>query len=174
MHRFMECLDFSLLGEADSEEVLHKELERLLKHGLMKKEDVDLLDLKKLISFLDSDLAVDMKKANQNQKLKKEQPFVMGDTPKNLLADLYPDQEYPDDEKAPMVLIQGIIDAFYINDDGIVLVDYKTDRVSSGEELILKYREQMDLYQRAIEKSFHQKVVKRVLYSFSLGEEVVL
>ncbi|MCR5546523.1 MAG: helicase-exonuclease AddAB subunit AddA [Lachnospiraceae bacterium] len=171
MHRFMECFNFSLLHE---ENILEKELERVREKKLMSEEDIDLLDEQKLKTFLSSDLAKEMSEAASKKMLLKEQPFVMGDTPKNLLKDLYPEKEFEDGEDVPLVLVQGIIDAFYITEEGMVLVDYKTDRISSGEELIGRYKEQMDLYQKAIEQSYHKKVIKRVLYSFSLGEEVVL
>jgi ATP-dependent helicase/nuclease subunit A len=55
-----------------------------------------------------------------------------------------------------------------------VLLDYKTDRVASGEELKNRYAKQMELYADAIESAYDKKVIRRVLYSFSLGEEVVL
>ena len=171
MHRFMECFDFSRLDEAD---ILQRELFRVEEKKLMTKEDISLLDVSKLKVFLHSPLAGEMKNAALQKKLLKEQPFVMGDTPKHLLAPLYPNMDIKPDEDAPLVLVQGIIDAFYMKDEGIVLVDYKTDRISGEEELISRYKEQMDLYQKAIEKATHKKVIKRVLYSFSLGKEVVL
>lgn len=171
MHRFMECFDFTRLDESD---ILSAELQRIRESRLMTEEDMERLDVNKLQTFLNSSLAKAMKKAAVSNHLLKEQPFVMGDTPKQLLAKLYPDMEFCDD--APLVLVQGIIDVFYLTEDeeGIVLVDYKTDRISREVELIERYKEQMELYQKAIEKATHKKVIKRVLYSFSLGKEVVL
>ena len=171
MHRFMECFDFSRLSEAD---ILQKELQRIEDKKLMSKEDIALLDISKIKAFLDSSLAEEMKNAALQKKLLKEQPFVMGDSPEHLLKPLYPQMDIKSDENTPLVLVQGIIDAFYITEEGIVLVDYKTDRISQESELISRYKEQMDLYQEAIEKATHKKVIKRVLYSFSLGKEVVL
>ena len=171
MHRFMECFDFTLAGEKDG---VKNELQRMKEKALMSSEDIDLLDIPKLETFVTSSLAMEMKAAAKENLLLKEQPFVMGDTPVQLLSALYPKMEISDNEDTPLVLVQGIIDAFYIQPEGVVLVDYKTDRISSGKELVDRYREQMDLYQKAIEKSTHKKVIKRVLYSFSLGEEVVL
>ena len=66
-----------------------------------------------------------------------------------------------------MILIQGIIDVFFEEPDGIVLLDYKTDRVKSSRELAGRYHAQLELYQEAIEK-----VKERLLYSFCLGEVV--
>ena len=72
------------------------------------------------------------------------------------------------------VILQGIIDAFIMEEEGIILVDYKTDRVKDGEELRNRYQKQIDLYSEALEQILGKKVKRRVLYSFSLGEEVDL
>ncbi len=71
-----------------------------------------------------------------------------------------------------MLLIQGIIDVFFEEEDGIVLLDYKTDSVSSGGELADRYRTQMELYQEAIERALGKTVKEKALYSFCLGEVV--
>ena len=71
------------------------------------------------------------------------------------------------------ILVQGIIDLYYItNDEKIILVDYKTDRVKSEEELIEKYKVQLNIYKRAIEKSLNKKVDKVYIYSVYLGKEI--
>ena len=78
------------------------------------------------------------------------------------------------DSTTEKVILQGIIDAFIMENDGIILVDYKTDRVKDGEELRNRYQKQIDLYSEALEQILGKKVKRRVLYSFSLGEEVDL
>lgn len=78
------------------------------------------------------------------------------------------------DSSTEKVILQGIIDAFIMEEDGIILVDYKTDRVKDGEELRNRYQKQIDLYSEALEQILRKKVKRRVLYSFSLGEEVDL
>lgn len=78
------------------------------------------------------------------------------------------------DSSTEKVILQGIIDAFIMEEDGIILVDYKTDRVKDGEELRNRYQKQIDLYSEALEQILGKKVQRRVLYSFSLGEEVDL
>lgn len=79
---------------------------------------------------------------------------------------------FPEGEEEDEVLLQGIIDAFIVEDDGIILVDYKTDRVREGEELRERYRKQIMLYSDALEAILGKRVKRRVLYSFHLGEEV--
>lgn len=78
------------------------------------------------------------------------------------------------DSHVEKVILQGIIDAFIMEEEGIILVDYKTDRVKDGEELRNRYQKQIDLYSKALEQILGKKVKRRVLYSFSLGEEVDL
>ena len=73
------------------------------------------------------------------------------------------------DEK---VLIQGVTDGVIINADTALIVDYKTDRVKTGEELARKYERQMRLYCRGIEEVLGKRVVGCVLYSFALGNAV--
>ena len=78
------------------------------------------------------------------------------------------------DSNVEKVILQGIIDAFIMEEEGIILVDYKTDRVKDGAELRNRYQKQIDLYSEALEQILGKKVKRRVLYSFSLGEEVDL
>ena len=78
------------------------------------------------------------------------------------------------DSHVEKVILQGIIDAFIMEEEGIILVDYKTDRVKDGAELRNRYQKQIDLYSKALEQILGKKVKRRVLYSFSLGGEVDL
>lgn len=170
MHRFMECFAFSRL---DEDGILDRELSRVKEENLMKDEEIALLDKKQLSEFFSSDTAREMRDASAKGKLYREQPFVFGDDARSLLSEVYPDYAYPSDG-GPMILLQGIIDVFYETEDGFVLLDYKTDRVANGEELKNRYQKQMELYTEAIENAYEKKVIRRVLYSFSLGEEVMV
>ena len=72
-------------------------------------------------------------------------------------------------------MIQGIIDLYFIdNEDNIVLVDYKTDNVRSGEELVKRYKPQLDYYKRALEDITGKIVKKTVIYSLKLEEEILI
>lgn len=75
-----------------------------------------------------------------------------------------------------IVLVQGIIDAWFVEEDEIVLVDYKTDSVRKGhgQELIEKYRAQLRYYARALERITGKRVKEEIIYSFALGQELVL
>ena len=110
---------------------------------------------------MQSDLWKELKEAKE---VHKEEPFYMFIQANRI------DETYPKDEK---VLVQGIIDLYYINkNDELVLVDYKTDYVQKGEEqkLIDKYKEQLNLYKEALENSLDRKVDKVLIYSTWIGE----
>ena len=72
------------------------------------------------------------------------------------------------------ILVQGIIDAWFLEEDEIVLIDYKTDRIAFGEEtrLVERYRAQLEYYQMALERLTGKKVKEKIIYSFCLNEEI--
>ena len=106
-----------------------------------------------------------MADAQRKGVLYQEQPFVLGISAKQLKPEL------PDEET---VLIQGIIDVFFEEDDALVLVDYKTDRVNSAQELTERYRVQLDYYEQALVRLWQKPVKERIIYSLALQEEIFL
>ena len=130
-------------------------------------EEYGLLNQEKLKKFLDSPLGQLFAKAYKENTLYREQHFMQ---------EVEYEKLFPEDggDNVEKVILQGIIDAFIMKEEGIILVDYKTDRVKDGEELRNRYQKQIDLYSEALEKILGKKVKRRVLYSFSLGEEVDL
>jgi len=130
-------------------------------------EEYGLLNQEKLKKFLDSPLGKLFAKAYKENTLYREQHFMQ---------EVEYEKLFPEDggDNVEKVILQGIIDAFIMEEDGIILVDYKTDRVKDGEELRNRYQKQIDLYSEALEQILGKKVRRRVLYSFSLGEEVDL
>ena len=95
----------------------------------------------------------------------REKPFMMGISARELK------DSFPEDE---MILIQGIIDAWFLEGDDIVLMDYKTDKVSDAAELIKRYKIQLDYYKRALEAATKKKVKEVYIYSFALGEDILV
>ena len=130
-------------------------------------EEYGLLNQEKLQKFLDSPLGQLFAKAYKENTLYREQHFMQ---------EVEYEKLFPEDggDNVEKVILQGIIDAFIMEEEGIILVDYKTDRVKNGEELRKRYQKQIDLYSEALEQILGKKVKRRVLYSFSLGEEVDL
>ena len=113
----------------------------------------------KICKFLKAEIGYRAWKAQRAGKLYREKPFFLTIPAKRL------DETLPADEN---VLIQGIIDMYFVEGDGIVLLDYKTDRIDSMEALRQRYEMQIDYYQEALERLTHLPVKERILYSFSL------
>ena len=163
MHRVLECYDF-LSG--DYKDSLKPQIDSMRNSNLISEEQLELISINKLQTFLDSDIANRMHNADLSDDLWVEQPFVLQEEAKNLFKDVSPELD--------PIIVQGIIDVFFIEDDEIVLLDYKTDNVKEPRELVLRYKAQIDLYAKALEKSFGKKVKEKILYSFSLEKAVNL
>ncbi len=164
-HRFFECYDFT---KEPSWEEMKAQLAAMVESGLMAPEDAELLSWKQLYAFLESDIAGRMGQAARANLLYKEQPFVMSESP----AVLFPELAAVDEQvaEAEPVLIQGIIDVFWQEGDGLVLLDYKTDRIEKLEELDKRYHVQMQLYAEALQRSLGLPVKEKILYSLHLAE----
>ena len=162
-HRVMEILDLDLLMEAQPGEerkaALHGFLTEQVEENRLDKEYFEAVREEKILRFLSSELGRRMYRAHREGGLFREQPFVIG-----IGADRL-GQGFPE---AETVLIQGIIDVFFVEEDGVVLLDYKTDSVRSMAELWNRYEAQMNYYQEALQKLMCRPVKERILYSFSL------
>lgn len=170
VHRFLECLDFAGLPDfAEEKQGLYfvkQQIDALCALGRMQEADAKRLNWKQLLGFLQSDTAKRMRVAAEQGTLEREKPFVMS-VPANLVWE----ESRPEEE----VLIQGIIDVFWEEADGIVLLDYKTDHVDNAQELVHRYKKQLELYADALSRFFSEKPVKEILiYSFALAETIRL
>jgi ATP-dependent helicase/nuclease subunit A len=70
--------------------------------------------------------------------------------------------------------VQGIIDAFFYEDGKVILVDYKTDRVSEASELVQRYQIQLDSYEEALSRVTGKEIGQKLIYSFQLDREIML
>ena len=170
-HRVMELLDIPTmlknwddLTETEQRERLEKALQELVSEGRLTEEYHRAVSLPKIQHFLSTELAKRMGKAALCGQLFREQPFVYGIEASRL------NTTFPSDE---LVLIQGIVDVFFIEEDGLVLADYKTDVIATGEALMERYETQLDYYAEALGKMWHLPVKEQILYSFYLEKEVL-
>lgn len=164
-HRALECLDFR--GLYHSEKV-KEGLERLVEEGRMTREQADMVRPYDIYAFAQTPLAKRMSAARDREEFHTEQPFVIQMPARELEIDCGSDEP---------VLIQGIIDAWFYEKDGngeneIVVVDYKTDFVKDGGELLKKYKKQLDYYQLTLERLTGKRVKEKIIYSFCLKEEI--
>ncbi|MCD7746150.1 MAG: UvrD-helicase domain-containing protein [Lachnospiraceae bacterium] len=158
-HTFMENLDFSKKDD------LQMQLEDLVKCGKMTAEEASVIHLKDILAFVQSRIGTRMARAASERCLFREQPFVLGVPAKEVMKNGTSDET---------ILVQGIIDAYLIEDGQITIVDYKTDRVSDGSVLVNRYRIQMDYYAKALERLTGRKIRDRIIYSFCLRKEIKL
>ncbi|HBA50918.1 MAG TPA: helicase-exonuclease AddAB subunit AddA, partial [Lachnospiraceae bacterium] len=177
-HRVMELLDFEAVmkfaeekGMEAGQGIFSTEDEKALASGVraflqkeaaekrLTEEYFQAVNVRKIVHFLRTPLAARMYQAEKNGRLYREQPFVLGIDARRLKSD------FPSTET---VLIQGIIDVFFEEEDGLILLDYKTDSVASMKELWNRYETQLDYYQEAIQKIYGKPVKERILYSFHL------
>ena len=175
-HKVMELFDFQKLtievnrSREAAEALLREQIEEMRREGRLSQEYYEAVGTQKIVNFLTSWTALRMADAARAGKLYKEQPFVMG-LPASRLGEGFPSEE--------TVLIQGIIDVFFEEEDGFVVLDYKTDAVSTPEELVKRYQVQLLYYSEALEQLAgypsergSKPVKERILYSFKLGEQI--
>ena len=152
-------------GGGESLEALSGLLDEMSEQGRLLPEYREAVNPGKLEEFLQSSLAARMGRADKAGLLRKEQPFVLGLSASELGAD------FPEEET---VLIQGIIDVYFEEDGELVVADYKTDAVKAPQELVNRYRVQLDYYARALEQLTRKKVKEKIIYSFALQREILL
>lgn len=163
-HRVVECLDYARIDSVEQIEEQMDEWVRDKKLSQAERASVRGTDIYALVC---SDLGRRMAEAAAQGRLHREQPFVILQS-----ADCI----NPHWNSEDMVLIQGIMDAWFQEGDQLVLVDYKTDFVLAGEErtLIERYQIQLDSYAEALERMTGRKVGRKVIYSFCLGKEILV
>lgn len=157
-HRVMELLDF---GKDYSREELEEEIRCFHEEGKLSEEMASCIRADDIGKVVDSPLGQRLKEAAGKNRLWKEQPFVLGLPAREL---------YPEEREEEVVLVQGIIDVYFEEEDGLVVLDYKTDRVKNVEELAEKYHAQLEYYAKALEQLTEKKVKEKIVYSFTLGE----
>ena len=158
MHEAMQWLPVKKYTQKSMTDML----DSLQAEGKFSDEERSLLSDRSLYGFFNSDLG---QRLIASKRVERELPFSM-------LFD--GNRVYPDVENGERLFLQGIIDTVFVEDDQWILVDYKTDRVKSGDELIRRYKIQMDLYKEALERLTNMPVKASYIYSFRLHEAVLL
>lgn len=167
-HRVMELLDFCAfeeMPEAAWEKEIDRQIGQMEETGRLSTLYRESVRALQILRFLKSSLAGRMMRAQKAGKLRREKPFVMG-IPASRLRASFPEEE--------MVLVQGIIDVWFEEEDGLVVADYKTDRIRTGKELTERYALQLDYYAEALKRITGKEVKEKILYSFALQEEIRL
>lgn len=150
MHLILQKLDEKVEYNIEKVQELVNNLES---KGIISKKQREVVDIEKVHSFTKTDIWQEMKNAKE---VYREKPFYIN----------IPVNEIYDEDIEENILVQGIIDLYYITEKGeIVLVDYKTDKVNNEKEIIEKYKEQLILYKKALEKALGRDVNRVYIYS---------
>ena len=163
-HRVMELLDFT---EEYTQESLSQAVRSMEESGRIAPDMARCVRPGDILRFTRCESGRRMREADRRGQLFREQPFVIGVD----MAEVYPDSAGEEEDK---ILVQGIIDAWFQEEDGLVVLDYKTDQVKTADQLVEKYHAQLDYYARALEQLLGRPVREKIIYSFTLGEEIIL
>ncbi len=156
MHTFMQYADFTRAAAGIKAEGL-----RLCDYGILTQAEYSSLRFGKLEKFFESDLYMRILKSKE---VYREQKFLVG------ISELDLDDELGKEYNNTSGMLQGIADCFFKEDDGFVLIDYKTDRVYNSQFLVSRYERQLKLYSKAIGKIYGAPVKEAYIYSFSLDK----
>ena len=146
-HLFLQYIDFTKSYDID---ILREQLENMVELEFITKEEAQVINLEDTLRFLNSDIGCRLKKA---KKIYKEESFITNYNGS---------------------ILSGVVDLFFLEEDGIVLIDYKTDHIlkESINDRALYYKNQIELYKEAIQLSFDMIVKESYIYFLSVGEKV--
>ena len=181
VHKFMELLcfkDYDCLDEKEMLEHIKSFIKELAEKDIFSNEEAAVINPYKIRTMLLSSLGKRMIEADKLNLLKKEKQFSAG-----LTFDMIYNSDSreafdnndkkTDDMSEDMIIVQGIIDAFFHEDNKIILMDYKTD-FADEDKLIGMYKAQLDYYAYILEKITGLKVAEKIIYSFHLEKEIYL
>lgn len=159
-HFVMQHLD---LGNPINYKYLKVKISEMVENELLTEEEAKVIDINKIIKFFNNSLGERLLKS---KFVNRETPFVLRKKASQVIKELDECEEY--------VLIQGIIDCYFEEDNELVLVDYKTDYVIEEDyiNIIDKYRSQINLYKEALERITDKKVKESYIYSFQLDKAI--
>lgn len=169
MHYVMLRLDFDRVGSVAE---IKKQIEELVLNKSLTEKEAKVIRYTKIFNFFKSDLGKRILKAHEEGRMvHRELPFFTEISSLDINPEL--NKEIYQNEK---IRLQGIIDGFFKEEDGIVLFDYKTDYLEEGneDEIIERYMVQMKYYKEALEKVTESRVKEVYLYLFALDKEVLL
>lgn len=168
-HQVMELLRYEpVMTEAK----IRTQIKEMVASGILEEARASLVRPQRVVKFFDSELYPRIYAASQKGKVYREQRFIIAVSPEEMAQESpFPAVDHTRSHHQ-FVMIQGIIDLYFEEEDGLVLIDYKTDRVSKEEELITRYQTQLDSYEKALEQMTGKLVKERYLYSFAMEKMI--
>ena len=178
-HLIFELFDYRM--EANEENIITF-LDDLQCKGKISETERSCIDVNDFVCFAKTELYVRMKNAYDRGELYREAQFVVGFADSEIeeykrVAKLIGEENNvirPNNvlKTGDTVLIQGIIDAYFIEDEKVVILDYKTDRIKEEQELVKHYVLQLEMYKKAVEQILRKEVKETVIYSVELGKSI--
>ncbi len=156
-HSVMQFIDMSAKVDVDAE------IERLSEWQYISEEQAKAVDKAAIKRFFESELYT---RISKSLNLRREMRFL-SEIPASRL-----DESLEGDVKNTPVIVQGAVDLCFEEEDGIVVLDFKTDRVDDIEKLRETYSEQLNIYATACEKIMGKPVKEKIIYSFNLSEYI--
>lgn len=169
IHYVMQRLNYDRVNSINE---IKLQIEEMVLDNSLTEREASSIWYKKIYNFFNSKLGKRLLKAYKEDRLiKRELPFFTELS--SVEYDLELNKDIYSDEK---IRLQGIIDCFFEEEDGIVLLDYKTDYVEEGkiDVIVEKYKTQLNYYKNALEKITEKKVKESYLYLFSIDKEIKL
>lgn len=159
VHKVMQFIDIK------QKPSVKDEVERLVEYGFISEAEAEAIDVSIIERFFESNLftrIMNSKGYKREMRFMTEMPAIRLD---NTLVGAAADTP---------VIIQGAVDLCFEEEDGIVVVDFKTDRTDNPETLKETYAEQLNIYAKACTKIFGKEVKQKILYSFALSKEIIV
>ena len=161
-HKLLELLDYT---REYNEVSLQNAIDSMRRTGSLTEDMVSCIRTADILAFIESSIGKRVQKAARCGKFWAEQAFALG---------LEASRVYPETDSDDLLLVQGIIDVYFEEDGELVVLDYKTDKVSCEEELKEKYHAQLDYYAEALHRLTGKTIKEKVIYSFALKKEILL
>ncbi len=159
-HRFMQFCDFSR-AKTDIRDEAH----RLYDFEFITQTEYEALDLNRISNFFSSSLFGRIERAD---RIEREMRFITEITAGEINEDI------PADIADEGIVVQGSVDCVFIENNSLVILDFKTDRITDEKQLSAAYSEQLNIYAKACEKIFELPVRQKLIYSFALNREIIV
>ena len=140
---------------------LKNELDNMLEKGFLKKEDIKMISLDNIFSYLSSEIYDELLLSDKVYREMK----IYFEIPSNY---------YDESLKSGKILTSGVIDLLFVKDNLFTIVDYKTDNVNNLLELKDLYKKQLDLYEIALKEKMNAKRIRKIIYSVKLEDYIEL
>ena len=158
-HLFMQ---FSSYEACASDAQIKGELDRLYKEGFLSKEQAEAVHLDRILRFFQSELGCWLVK----------QPTLQREFKFSVLVDA---GDFVHEAEGEQMMLQGVVDCFVPENDGITILDFKTDRIDNDLwEKAAYYRPQLEVYGSALSRIYDLPIKKKILYFFNADQAVEL